>query len=145
MMNHAAPVVHPGRIAPVMESEQDSGGFAPPPAFAIEELDAPEGVLLLELTGEVDLATSGRFRSHVDEARERGASTVVVDLSEVTFVDSTMLRELLRAHNETRDSGGRLVLVGAQAAVLRLLELTGTTEVFELADSREDALRGASS
>lgn len=128
-----------------MESEHDPEGFAPPPAFAIEELDAPEGVLLLELTGEVDLATSGRFRNHVDEARERGASTVIVDLSEVTFVDSTMLRELLRAHNETRDSGGRLVLAGAQPAVLRLLELTGTTEVFELADSREDALKGVSS
>lgn len=123
-----------------MQSRPDHEGFAPPPAFAIEEQEAGEGVLLLVLSGEVDLATSGRFRRHVEEARGRGARTVVVDMAEVTFVDSTMLRELLRAHNETGDAGGRFVLAAVQPTVQRLLDLTGTTEVFELAVSREAAL-----
>lgn len=125
-----------------MQPLDDRDSFAPPPAFSIEELPAPDGTLLLALTGEVDLATSGEFRRHVEAARGRGVTRVVVDLGEVTFVDSTMLRELLRAHNEIKDAGGRFVLAAAQASVLRLLELTGTTEVFELAGSREEALGG---
>lgn len=123
-----------------MPHEPKREGFAPPPAFAIEEVAAGEGVLLLALAGELDLATSEHFRRHVEHGRARGAHTVVVDLAEVSFVDSTMLRELLRAHNQTRDAGGRFVLADLQPAVLRLLDLTGTTDVFEVAESRQAAL-----
>jgi anti-anti-sigma factor len=65
---------------------------------------------------------------------------VVVDLHEVAFMDSTMLRELLRAHREMENAGGRLVIASAQPTVRRLLELTGTADVFALAESREAAL-----
>jgi anti-anti-sigma factor len=55
-------------------------------------------------------------------------------------MDSTMLRELLRAHKDVQSSGGRLVIAGAQAAVRRLLELTGTSGLFVLAPDRAAAL-----
>ena len=65
---------------------------------------------------------------------------VVADVTEVEFMDSTMLRELLRCHRELDEAGSRLVVAGAQSPVRRLLELTGTDEVLALADSRADAL-----
>lgn len=112
----------------------------PPPAFRIEEADAPAGAVVLELAGEIDLATSGLFREHVDRARAGGAGLVVADLAEVTFMDSTMLRELLRAHRDLEEAGGRLVLAAPQAAIQRLLDLTGTSELFAMAGSRDEAL-----
>lgn len=114
--------------------------FPPPPVLRMSEADAPEGVLVLELAGELDLATAGRFRRLLEDARTRGRTGVVIDLTEVSFMDSTMLRELLRARAETEGAGGRLVLAGAQASVARLLDLTGTADVFRLTADRDAAL-----
>jgi anti-anti-sigma factor len=99
-----------------------------------------DGVVVLDLGGELDLAVSGRLRELVDEVTAEKPSLVVADLAEVGFMDSTVLRELLRAHREVNVQGGRLVVAGAQPTVRRLLELTGTTELFVLADSRRQAL-----
>jgi anti-anti-sigma factor len=99
-----------------------------------------EGVAVLELGGELDLAVSGRFRELVDGVLADGSRLVVADLTAVEFMDSTMLRELLRAHRALDEGGARLVIAGVQPTVRRLLDLTGTVEVFELAGTRDDAL-----
>src|SRR5262245_52692710 len=102
----------------------DERGIKPPPAFAIEELPAPAGTFLLRLVGELDLAASDRFRERVEAALAAGARNVVLDMADTRFIDSSMLRELLRAHTATKDAGGQLVLTEVQPAVKRLLELT---------------------
>ena len=108
----------------------------------IEKVDpAPrEGVAILELAGELDLAVHARFRALAEELVAEAPAVVVADVSEVEFMDSTMLREVLRCHRELDEAGSRLVVAGAQPPVRRLLELTGTDEVLALADTREDAL-----
>ena len=78
------------------------------------------------------------LRSHVDEAA--GGRGVVLDLSGATFVDSSMLKELLRASAELARYETRLVLAGIPPAVRRLLDLTRTAELFTLADDRDAAL-----
>jgi anti-sigma B factor antagonist len=99
-----------------------------------------DGVAVLELIGELDLAVHERFRALVDEVVVERPTLVVVDVAEVEFMDSTMLRELLRAHRALEEAGARLVVAGAQPAVSRLLELTGTHEVLALSESRDAAL-----
>jgi anti-sigma B factor antagonist len=107
----------------------------------LARVDGPgDGVVVLELSGELDLAVGPRFRELVQGAVADTPTLVVVDLEEVGFMDSTMLRELLRAHREVSEIGGRFVVAGPQPTVRRLLELTGTAEVFALAASRDDAL-----
>jgi anti-anti-sigma factor len=107
----------------------------------LQRLDPPaDGVVLLELEGELDLAVSGRVRDLMDEIAAEKPDLVVADLAGVGFMDSTMLRELLRAHNTLAEAGARLVVAAPQPPVRRLLELTGTNEVFALTDSREAAL-----
>src|SRR4051794_17312246 len=108
----------------------------------LERVAGPgDDVVVLDLAGELDLAVSGRFRTLVDAVTADQPGLVVADVSEVGFMDSTMLRELLRAHRELDGQGARFVVAGAHATVRRLLDLTGTAEVFTLADSRDDALR----
>jgi anti-sigma B factor antagonist len=104
-----------------------------------------EGVVVLDLAGELDLAVSARFRELVDGVAADAPSLVVADLQEVGFMDSTMLRELLRAHREVGGAGGRFVLAAAQPSVQRLLELTGTADVFDVAASRDAALASSHS
>src|SRR3954447_8382161 len=107
----------------------------------LQRLAGPgEGVVVLDLAGELDLAVSARFRELVDGVAADAPALVVADLEEVGFMDSTMLRELLRAHREVGGAGGRFVLAAAQPTVQRLLELTGTADVFDVAASRDAAL-----
>src|SRR3954452_2435427 len=57
-----------------------------------------DGVVLLDLAGELDLVGSARLRELIGEAAAERPELVVADLPEVGFMDSTVLRELLRAH-----------------------------------------------
>jgi anti-anti-sigma factor len=112
----------------------------PPPPFEIDAVAVPEtpGAALLVLSGEFDLAAASLFRERVIAAGNReGVRTVVLDLAEVAFMDSSMLKELLRAHAEMP---GRLVLAGLQPAVARLLELTRTAAFFRIAPDRASGL-----
>jgi anti-anti-sigma factor len=114
----------------------DEHGLRPPPAFAVEEASI-RGAVALRLAGEVDVAASGAVRSRVDAA---AGGPLVVDLSAVTFVDSSGLRELLRARMECERLGGRLVLAGVPPVVERLFDLTGTAAMFEIAPTLDAAL-----
>jgi anti-anti-sigma factor len=79
----------------------------------------------LAVDGQIDSHTSGML----DEAITAfGANDeIIVDLAGVTFIDSSGLRVLVRAHKRQRDSGGRFVIASPSEAVRRLLEITGLT------------------
>jgi anti-sigma B factor antagonist len=83
------------------------------------------GVHVVALGGEIDLHTAPRLDEALFGAIHEGAERVLVDLAGTTFVDSTVLGVLLRAHRRLDDSGGRLVLVSNDPRILRTLELTG--------------------
>jgi anti-anti-sigma factor len=84
------------------------------------------------------MAATGEVRSRIDEAADRRA--LVLDMAGATFLDSSMLKELLRANDELGRYDTRLVLAGVAPAVRRVLELTCTTDLFTIADDRTAAL-----
>lgn len=115
----------------------------PSPPFEIDALAVPDaaGVALLVLSGEFDLAAATQFRERLMTAvRRDGVHTVVLDLADVAFLDSSMLKELLRVHAEMP---GRILLAGMQPPVRRLLELTRTAAFFRTAENRASALADA--
>jgi anti-sigma B factor antagonist len=115
-----------------MESEPtriDEHGIRPPAAFSIED-ERVGPATAVRLSGEVDVAAGAALRARVDAA---AAGPLVFDLAAVTFVDSSGLRELLRARMECDRRGGRLLLAGVPPVVVRLLDLTGTASMFEIA------------
>jgi anti-sigma B factor antagonist len=116
----------------------DARGIRPPAAYAIAEGGSSGGVTVLVLTGELDLAAAPVLRARVDEAA--GGRGLVVDLEQTTFVDSAVLKELLRARAELAARDARLVLAGVTPPVRRLLDLTRTSELFEDAPDLETAL-----
>jgi anti-anti-sigma factor len=117
----------------------DEHGLRPPPAFGVQE-ERRAGAVVVRLSGEVDVAASGAVRARVDGA---AGGPLVVELSEVTFVDSSGLRELLRARMECERLGGRLVLACVPPVLARLLDLTGTTSMFAAEPTLEAALARA--
>jgi anti-anti-sigma factor len=116
----------------------DADGIKPPPAFSITAGEDRDGVAVVALEGEMDLAAAEALRGVVDGADGRG---LVLDLEAVTFVDSAVLKELLRARAELSARGVRLILASPPRPVRRLLELTRTSELFETADDAAEARR----
>jgi len=79
----------------------------------------------LTLTGELDPHTAPTLADELDGVRAEGATTVVLVLSQLSFVDSSGLRVLIAADRSLSEEGGRLVLRSPSETVRRLLEITG--------------------
>jgi anti-sigma B factor antagonist len=117
----------------------DARGIRPPAAYAIADGASSGGVTVLALSGELDLAAAPLLRARVEEAASgRG---VVLDLAKTTFIDSAVLKELLRARAELAAGDVGLVLAGVSPSVRRLLDLTRTYELFEHAPDADTGVR----
>lgn len=97
---------------------------------------------MFAMSGEFDLTCAPDLRAEVDAAAAGPAQRLVLDISQVEFMDSSMLKELLRANAELSAAGSQLVLVAPQPPVQRLLELTRTGELFAVVADRAEALDG---
>jgi anti-sigma B factor antagonist len=107
--------------------------------FTITEERSPAGTIVLVLHGEADLHVAPAVRDHLFEAVASGANGIVVDLADVTFVDSMMLGALLGALKRMRGRGKFRVVVPSRD-LRRLFEITLLDRVFSLDQSREAAL-----
>lgn len=113
--------------------------------FRIDEEHPSGGVVLLAVRGEADLHVAGELGDRLSIALDGGASSIVLDLTEVTFVDSMTLGTLVANAKRARASGGELRLVVTGAPIRRILEVTLLDRVFPIDETREQALAAATS
>jgi anti-sigma B factor antagonist len=95
---------------------------------------------VLALRGEVDVSTAPKLRQQLVELATEGRPWVVVDLSEVAFLDSTGLGVLVSGLRRFRLLGGDLILAAAQPRILRVLEITRLDRAFDLFASVDAAV-----
>ena len=100
------------------------------------EVERPAHAVVVRARGELDIASGPRLVALAGESAEAEVP-VVLDLDEVTFVDSSGLRALIEAERAVKSRGTRLVLARPSAAVARLLDMTGLREAFAEAASPE--------
>lgn len=97
--------------------------------------------LVAKLSGELDLLTAPSFRSQVDGALQESASrNLVLELSKLSFVDSSGLGAILGRYKAVSQLGGRMLLVDPQPQVKRIFTLSGLFKIMDLAPSLEQAL-----
>jgi anti-anti-sigma factor len=96
---------------------------------------------VVEVTGEFDLSTAAGWEGDV-EAVGRNATVVVLDLSDVRFVDSAGVRILFRLVRNAESNGTHVFLVAPQAGpVRRLLDILAMDSVTPVCETRTEALR----
>jgi anti-sigma B factor antagonist len=95
------------------------------------------------LHGSLDLATSPSLRAALLDATQRDGGQVVVDLTQLEFLDSTGLSALIGAHKRALENDSSLRLVVKEGQILRLLRITGLLEVLVVYRGLDDALAGA--
>ncbi|HET6712289.1 MAG TPA: STAS domain-containing protein [Actinomycetota bacterium] len=93
---------------------------------------------VVNVRGELDLSTSAELRAALDAALGEGAPRVAVDLTEVSFMDSSSLGVLVSCLKEARERGGELRLVGVQGSPAKVIALTGLDSAFTIESSLAD-------
>jgi anti-sigma B factor antagonist len=110
------------------------------PQFELTEDDVDDRTLVVAVRGEIHVSTAPGFSQRLGRAIGRGKMQVVLDLSEVAFIDSTGLSVLLSGLRDVSRRQGRLALAISNPTVLRLFEITGLDATFDIAPTREQAL-----
>ncbi len=104
---------------------------------------AVDGCLVVKVGGEVDLASAPTLQDHLLGHIGLGEPCLVVDLSEVDFMDSTGLSALVVAYRQAGEVGSSLRVAAAQPTVRRVLEITKLDVLLEHHDDVADAVAAA--
>jgi anti-anti-sigma factor len=119
--------------ASVLSSCTAASRYPAPVPFVCAWKAGGSGAAWVHVAGELDLATVSRLRHTLGEAQSN-ARLVVLDLRELTFMDSAGIHAILDAATDARQAAGRLILVRGPAPVDRILTLTGACEKVEIFD-----------
>ena len=96
-----------------------------------------EGVLVMNLSGELDMATAGPLREACKTALASGdCKRLVFDLTQLEFIDSTGLHVLAEARREITQKGGQADLVCPEGNIRKVLALTGLDKIFTVVGDR---------
>jgi anti-sigma B factor antagonist len=105
-----------------------------------------EGAIpIVAVEGEIDIAVAPELRRHLEDLLDNGNSSIVVDLTGVSFLDSTALGVLISILKRCHAADGDLCLVANDPQVLRVFEITGLTDVFSIVSSPARAVERVAS
>jgi anti-sigma B factor antagonist len=102
-----------------------------------------DGCELLDVEGELDIATAPRMIAALNEAFADMALPLVVDLSRVDFLDSTGLALLMNAHRRLLRGGHGFAIVCPGGPISRVFEIADMVETLRVCPDRDSALRVA--
>jgi anti-sigma B factor antagonist len=122
-----------------MKAVNDNSGDSGSVAFLISQHKLADGKTVLEIEGDLDLASAPNLKWALADLQEAGEKSLIVDLGGVSFIDSTALGVLVGAQRGL-DVGARLLLICSEPNVLRIFELTGLDGMFDIFGTLDEAL-----
>lgn len=106
------------------------------------EVQTVQGVAVVVLKGDVDLQFSPKVRKALLQCLSE-KQDVLVDMADVSYIDSSGIATLIEAFQGARKAGTRFGLAGVSASAMRVLQLARLDKVFSVHPSIEEALKGA--
>jgi anti-sigma B factor antagonist len=98
-------------------------------------------ITIFDISGDIDFASSPEVRQSVlREIRESRALRVMMNLSEVRYIDSSGVASLVEGLKASRDLGSRFVLFGLSTSAREVLQLSRLINAFEIYDNEEQAV-----
>jgi anti-sigma B factor antagonist len=102
-------------------------------------------ILMVNLEGEVDMSSSGQVWDAISpflEGKKPKAKAAIINLSKVSYMDSSGIATIVRAWQTTKKSGGKLKLASPSPSVQDVFELAHVNTIFEICASVEEARKG---
>lgn len=119
-----------------------------PAPFEVKVGEPEHGVQTIFVRGELDLSTAPELEGPLDQALENGGGSVLIDLTQCEFIDSTGIALIVRAWQRLQNDGGNgrtLVLCSQNDQVRRVLEITGLELSIPVHTTRDEAMAALSS
>jgi anti-sigma B factor antagonist len=95
---------------------------------------------MIDLEGEVDVYTAPQLKQQIIAMLDSGIYHVIVNLSNVEYLDSTALGVLIGGLKRLREKNGTLDLICPNPRIKRIFEITGLDKIFDIFNSEQDAL-----
>ena len=111
----------------------------PPFRVALEEHS--DGLAVLALEGDVDIYTAPQFKQTLTSVIDAGAVKIIVDMTKVSFINSSTLGVVVGGVTQLRQLGGSLALVCADVNIARMFEITGLDRIFAVCATLETAAK----
>ena len=116
-----------------------------PAPFEASAAQLDDGIRVVAVQGELDLSTAPELEGPLQEAVAAADASVVIDLAECSFIDSTGIALIVRAWKQLGDGANgdgahRVVVCACTDQVRRVLEITGLETSIPMHDSREQAI-----
>ena len=108
-------------------------------AIDVEVKVTPDGAIIVPV-GEIDLGRAPAFREHITRVQRDRPIRLIVDLSQVPYMDSSGVATLVEAMQTARRSGSRLVLANLQDRVRSIFEIARLETVFVIVKSVEEGM-----
>jgi len=97
-------------------------------------------VVVLDLKGEIDLYNTPELKQAIDEHISKGKRKIIINMSDVSYIDSSGIGALVSAASNLKKYGGELKLVGLYGSVRKVFELTKLTSFFSIYRDVAEAL-----
>jgi anti-sigma B factor antagonist len=119
-----------GRIA-----QQETAGLDRPEVVVTAVASGGNRFTVIRLVGEIDLHVAPELMERVRGAIERGDVTLLFDLTDASFIDSTTLGSMVSAQKRLRARGGRLGVVCPDPMMAKIFSITGLDRMFPVHES----------
>jgi len=108
------------------------------------EISEQSGVRVVHLHGPIDVSKAMELRDLLGAQIDSASARVLLDLSDVTLIDSSGIGILVTAHRRADGQGARFALAGAAGTVARVFEMTRTNKLLSLYDNVEEGVAALS-
>ncbi len=98
-------------------------------------------VVILDISGEIDLYNAPEIKDIVNKLIEQKRYNVIINLKEVTYIDSSGIGALISSLSNLKKYQGGLKIINVFASVKKVFELTKLTSFFEIYDSEDEAVK----
>lgn len=102
-----------------------------------------DGIPVLDVTGEIDIYTTPQFKEAVSAAIDENKPAIIINMTQVTYMDSSGFGTLLSATKRLRPLEGALYLTGCNESIQRMLQITRLNTIFGVYGTEDEALAAA--
>jgi len=107
----------------------------------LETRSVAKGASIIDIEGEIDVYTAPQLKQQMLDLLDKGATHIVVNLSEVEYLDSTALGVLIGGLKRLRERNGALDIICPNPRIRRIFEITGLDKIFDIYSTEEEAIK----
>ena len=90
---------------------------------------------MVSIRGEIDIYSIEKFRDTIEEKIKTQASEIILDCSELSYMDSTGMGVLIELRNKTKELGQKIIMMNPRPNIRKLLALMGVDKIIEIVDN----------